>query len=380
MTIKQVQKLYKRTSTGAVQVWWQEVNDAGNGYRTVSGQLDGKLVTSAWTICEAKNVGRSNEMSPERQCVAEISSNYTKKLEQGGYKEQVDNIDEATFFKPMLAKDYDDHKPTAADYAKGIVYSQPKLDGMRCIMTKTGAWSRNGKPILTVPHLRKAWEIAAQTFGENLVLDGELYNHDLKADFDKIMSLCKKQKPTASELAESEALVQYWVYDLPSISYFDDRSEMLSHIVKRINLPSVVGVETTRVKSEAELNVMFETYLDAGFEGQIVRLSNAPYENKRTKQLLKHKEWVDAEFPIDEILEGTGNRAGMAGSAMFKTVDGKPFKANIMGDRAKLRDILARKEELKGAPATVTHFKRLTPDGKPRFGRVKYIHEGGRFG
>ena len=45
------------------------------------------------------------------------------------------------------------------------------------------------------------------------------------------------------------------------------------------------------------------------------RISASAYENKRTKQLLKRKEFQDAEFKIVEIVEGIGNRAGMAGFA-----------------------------------------------------------------
>ena len=46
--------LFKRTTTGAVQTWRQEFNPTGDGYRTVSGQLNGALVTSEWTICVGK--------------------------------------------------------------------------------------------------------------------------------------------------------------------------------------------------------------------------------------------------------------------------------------------------------------------------------------
>ena len=67
----------------------------------------------------------------------------------------------------------------------------------------------------------------------------------------------------------------------------------------------------------------------------------------------------------------------MAGAMMFETKDGKPFNANVMGDRDFLRDMLKRKKKIIGSDATVCYFK-PTPDGIPRFPRVKSVFEGKR--
>ena len=99
--IKQQRKLYKLTSTGATQVWYQEVD--GNKYRSVSGKLNGKHVTAEWTVVSGKNIGRANETSPVEQCLAEVQANYTKKLAQGAYSETLKGIDAAkvAYFKVM---------------------------------------------------------------------------------------------------------------------------------------------------------------------------------------------------------------------------------------------------------------------------------------
>ena len=44
--------------------------------------------------------------------------------------------------KPMLAHKYN---PEKADYP---AYIQPKLDGVRCVFTKNGAYSRTGKEFM----------------------------------------------------------------------------------------------------------------------------------------------------------------------------------------------------------------------------------------
>ena len=93
--------LYKRTSTGATQTWRMEVQ--GSSYRTISGQLYGKQVTSAWRDALPKNVGKSNETTGTQQAEAEVASQYKKKLEKD-YHESVEDIDVSKMFKAMTAQ------------------------------------------------------------------------------------------------------------------------------------------------------------------------------------------------------------------------------------------------------------------------------------
>lgn len=55
--------LYSRTNTGAVQTWTVEVSN--DSYRTIHGQLNGKLQTTEWTQCYTTNEGRANEIKYE---------------------------------------------------------------------------------------------------------------------------------------------------------------------------------------------------------------------------------------------------------------------------------------------------------------------------
>jgi DNA ligase-1 len=92
-----------------------------------------------------------------------------------------------------------------------------------------------------------------------------------------------------------------------------------------------------------------------------------PYEvGKRSKYLLKNKSFQDAEFEILDIVEGVGNKGGMAGFMIVKNVDGSTFKSNIKGDRDYCRMLLENKENFIGKLATIKFFN-LTPDGVPRF-------------
>ncbi|MSQ46725.1 MAG: hypothetical protein EXR24_07120, partial [Ignavibacteria bacterium] len=204
--IKSLALLYKQTTTGKTQTW--EIQVEADKFRTISGQLNGKLITNEWTVCNGKNIGQSNETSPSDQALKEAEAKITKKLETG-YSNSLTNVGRAKYFEPMLAHKF-------GDYESDLTYpvaSQPKLDGIRCIITKDGMSSRNGKPIASAPHI---FESLREFFLQHptIVLDGELYNHDLKKDFNKIVSLAKRTKPTSEDLKESEKMIQYWIYDM----------------------------------------------------------------------------------------------------------------------------------------------------------------------
>ena len=82
----------------------------------------------------------------------------------------------------MLAHKYEDHKHRL-DWDKPK-YSQPKLDGIRAIGRPDGLWSRKGEPITTVPHIIEPIQKLARRY--DVIFDGELYNHNLKDDFNYI--------------------------------------------------------------------------------------------------------------------------------------------------------------------------------------------------
>jgi DNA ligase-1 len=352
--------LYKRSVTGKVSTWRAEVED--NCFRTISGFLDGKSVTSEWTECKAKNVGKKNATTDEQQAHAEVEAMYTKRKDLG-YWSALEHIDTPVYFKPMLAHDYLDYK----DKVKFPIYSQPKLDGIRCIIREDGMWSRNGKQIISAPHI---YEALKPWFEQNpdLILDGELYANKDVADFNTIISCVRKTKPTAADL-ETSKKIQYWVYDIPSVDgTFIERFEEL----RDFNLPDCcVKVQTDQVDNLNDLHAYYFDYVSAGYEGQILR-TDSLYENKRSKSLLKHKSFVDAEFTILGVIEGKGNLTGKVGKLQFE-INGKPFESAVNGDWEYLAELLKR-NDLIGKQATVKYFE-LTEDGIPRFPKVIAIRD-----
>jgi len=382
---KKLQTLYKVDTKGKLREWTMHID--GNSFYAVKGLVEGKKTQDKPTVTIAKNVGRSNETTAKQQAELEAKAKFQKKLDSGYALNEID-AQEKKFYEPMLAHNYTDRKHEC----KYPVFSQPKLDGIRCVVRKEGdtlvGRTRNGKEIECIPHILKSLNRFFLAH-PNPILDGELYNHDLRDNFNKITSLVRKQKPVQSSkmtdkafakkqiefqerLVESENTIQYHVYDAPKIN--DSLTEAQTFDIRINELKSklpqnkhIVLVETNEAYDQQNLDNLYEQYLDAGYEGQMVRKSSSTYENKRSKFLLKRKEFMDAEYRVIDIEIGNGNRSGTAKHLVcFCDKTKQTFNSNIKGSFEYLKEVYDNRKEYIGQLATIKFFQ-LTPDGIPRF-------------
>lgn len=353
--------LYKRNKTGSIQVWTIEVE--GNQHRTIIGKKDGKMIVGEWTTEKGKNIGKSNETTPHQQALLVAERKIKKQLENH-YVENIKDVDKNRGFQPMLAAGL------KIDELKYPVLTQPKLDGLRCIVTVDGMFSRNGKPIISAPHI---YEQLAPLFDSDptLIFDGELYNHELKDDFNTIISLARKTKPKSEDLEQSAKMIEYWIYDLPRCQKNDDstvfstRMLMLHDLIEPLNAKNIKLTPTNNIFEEKDVMSYFQDYLAAGYEGQMIRLDE-PYEQRRSKSLLKHKEFQDTEYVIIDIGEGRGKRKGTAGFLVHENEEGRQFHSNLKFTYDEAKEIWENRDSYIGKTATVKFFNK-TPDNIPRF-------------
>jgi len=256
----------------------------------------------------------------------------------------------------MLAHKVDQ---TKVDYTKPV-FMQPKLDGVRCVIAlednQVIARSRTGKQWLNIQHVTESLQ---QFFASNpdTVLDGELYNHDLRNDFEKIISLVRKQKPTSDDRIEAAKLVQFHCYDYISNDDFSTRRQKLQTMPIYSNC--VLFVDTMFVVTQADSVKLHTKNLAQGYEGSILRL-NAPYECKRSRNLQKFKDFHDTEATIVDFVEGKGKRSGTLGKFIMCDADGITFGCppGKGYNYANLRDILININDYIGKTATFTYFER----------------------
>ena len=264
--------------------------------------------------------------------------------------------------KPMLAQVYDSSKFTIKLHDNVMV--QPKLDGIRCVFTKHGAYSRAGNKFMNLAHL----ELKLIPFfkkNPDVILDGELYNHKLKDNFEKIVSLVKKQKPTADDRLDAQHLIQYYVYDIipakPSLNEVHiKRHDFLCKEFNKKKYARIIQVTPTYpILTEENMKKFHKAFLENGYEGTIIR-ANQLYKNKRSPYLLKVKDFSDTEATIIGYEEGKGKRQGTLGKFLMIDDEGVEFgcppgKGYNYKD---LAEMLNNITDYIGKRATFTYFQR----------------------
>lgn len=360
-----LQPTYKRDLNGSIRMHVVEVE--GNKYRTESGLIDGTRTVSEWTEVFGKNAGKSNATTDEEQALRVATRIRQIRLEQGDH-EKIEDVDRGkSFMQPMLAARWDNVKDKVIVSEKSPIFIQPKLDGCRCLVSREGMQTRTGKVWVSAPHIFEQLKPIFEKYPD-LVLDGELYNHDLNEDFNKIISLVKKSKPTEEDLKESAEKVQYWIYDIWSDpGTFSDRAIHLNRLFSEnhcMHSPSFVQVNTYKITNKEDVQNYLERFVSQGYEGAIVRL-DAPYEFKRSKNLLKVKQFQDEEFPIVRIEEGRGNLSGKAGRIVVNA-DGVEVAAGLKFSHEEAEEIWKNRDYYIGKKATIKFFNK-TEDGSLRF-------------
>ena len=270
--------------------------------------------------------------------------------------------------KPMLAHKFDDKR---VNWSKPV-YIQPKLDGVRCLLTKHGAFSRTGKQFKNIAHI----ELALIPFFKqypDIVLDGELYNHKLKDDFEKIISLVRKQKPTADDRRNAQHLVQFHIYDYIDGKYESYKTRMHQLVNSAIYDIQIKYVPAYLVDSYNYAREIHTDFLAKGYEGSIIRLDGL-YKHGRSYDLMKFKDFSDDEATIVGYEAGKGKRTGTLGKFLMMDDEGiefgcPPGKGFTYKDLANILDNI---HDYIGKRATFTFFER-TKAGNYRHPQYKCI-------
>tara|TARA_R110000764_G_scaffold234388_1_gene328212 strand:+ start:531 stop:1805 length:1275 start_codon:yes stop_codon:yes gene_type:complete len=201
-------------------------------------------------------------------------------------------------FKVALAKEYESGK---CNWNDGW-YASRKLDGVRClaITDEDGnckLYSRMGKELTTLNKVKEAIEA---TNIVNTVFDGEicLVDEDGNEDFQGIM----KQLRRKDHQIENPA---YMMFDMLNIKDFNNQKseEILSDRLHTLRSFLNIDTQILRYTEQALINddEHFETWSKIAdyfnWEGVMLR-KDVGYEGKRTKNLVKVKQFHDAEYEV----------------------------------------------------------------------------------
>lgn len=269
------------------------------------------------------------------------------------------------------------------DAIKGMkwpVAVQPKIDGFRCIARVTGharLTSRKNIPYKGFQSIRDAIDmlrLPKKGFGSGrFYLDGEFFV-DTDGDFGKLSSAVKKgQTREDYDLPE----LQYIVYDCFDLDFMEvpylERANMISTLLKGTRLVAL-GYDLAHSLEDVDYRMM--EYLENGDEGLMVRALDSPYVlRKRSKYLLKHKEFQDSEFKIIGHAEGEGQDAGTV-IWQCETTDGlHQFMVRPMGTRKHRSQLLKHAKDYYGRMLTVKYFGLDPRTNIPRFPVGKAVRE-----
>jgi ATP-dependent DNA ligase len=243
---------------------------------------------------------------------------------------------------PMLANKWEDRKK----YISQPFYVQPKLDGVRLLVSKDGGISRTGK---VVP----GTEILGKGLEEGQYVDGEAFDPNL--NFEELTSTFKTDP----------LKLKFHVFDFFDLKKLDMTFEERWEKVKSLKNSHYEYVETTLVMLREHVPMVHKKHVEEGHEGTMIRDASSVYEvGQRSNYLLKFKDFQTEEYPIVDVKEGTGREKGTA--IWVCKVGEQHFSARPEGTLEVRKKFLEEKDKYIGKRLTV-RFQNLTALGVPRF-------------
>ena len=205
------------------------------------------------------------------------------------------------------------------------------------------------------------------------VLDGELFNNDLRQQLNEISKLIRRTvNISQDDLDRSEKLVRYYIYDgydfgINKDCCYKERKKWIdANVVSSYKY--VMPVKDFAINSESDLDKYYSSFIDDGHEGVMLRYSNMGYEHKRSKNLLKVKPEDSEEAVIVDIKEGTGNWSG-TGKTITLDWNGKIFDASFKGSYEEAAQFFKERKKWIGQNVEFL-YNGLTGKGTPNFARV----------
>ncbi len=369
--------LFGESSHGKRKVWNISVEDRDDlgVIITEHGYEDGKKVVNEKVISSGKNIGKKNETTPVQQAISEAKSAWNKKKD-AGYKAEgevaigvtggagasgsdSDSVvsETAAVPLPMLAQDFNKR-------GKSISFPclvQRKLDGVRCVASAKGLFSRNGKAF---PHLKTIKAEILAIGEEGILLDGELYSDTLT--FQEIVGLVKKEKIKPADEAKLNQ-IHLCVYDVIDTTLTNvERNAKLTDMFAKHKFHYLRLLASEECLSRDQVGEFHARYVAEGYEGLMLRNKAGKYRvGVRSTDLQKYKEFEDAEYQVTGYKEGEGLEKGCV-IWICKTPKGQEFAVRPRGTHEERAELFSDADSYVGKKLTV-RYQELTTDGLPRF-------------
>jgi DNA ligase-1 len=187
-----------------------------------------------------------------------------------------------------------------------------KLDGVRGYWDGEQLWSKNGKNF----HPPAAFVRDLPDFA----LEGELWGG--RNTFESTASIVLKE-----EAHDGWLQLKFAIFDVPGAGGdFTRRLQMAQDWFAAHPSPYAFVIAQTPARHGKHLQQELQRVEKLGGEGLIVRNPDAPYIGGRSMEILKVKDFQDAEAVVVGHLPGRGRNHGMLGALLVELPDGTRFK------------------------------------------------------
>lgn len=387
--------LYKRDSKNKIRQWMiSVVQQTGTvfGIETTDGIVGGKLKAPVFKEAVPNNQFKNSEAKAEAMYEAAI----VKKLRSNYFETIADIKDEDVLFMPtgcpggMIWEEF-----KGKSHVKYPALASPKLDGSKLYSTwrenRVFLNTRSAKEHKNFRHIEEALK-SFYDKNPNIVLDGEAYNHEYADRFEELQSIFRKESPTEEQRAISKDIAKFYIYDAVDLNNPDmtatERQVLLMTIFHKHlkGIDCLVEWHSKLVYSEEDYDSFHEKCMDEGFEGTVLKISSAPYVQRKNKFVMKRKPKFDCEFEVVDILEGTGTAKGIASAVkidlntgtgineahdlLLSATDFQDAGMASGWNHAMLKEMLENREDYVGNMATI-EYGGITSYGKLRFPKFK---------
>ena len=234
-------------------------------------------------------------------------------------------------------------------------FMSEKIDGIRAYWDGNKLWSRTGKEI-------NASQSFLENFPKETTLDGELFmSPEIKVNttdslFSQVCSITRKKEPVDEEWLN----ISFYVFDTVEKSVpFIERLKIIETLPKT---PNIIILKQHKIKSDEELDKFHQFIRKEGGEGVMIKNPRGMYVGKRSKDLLKLKQFYDTEVKIISYKPGTGKYVNMLGGYNCEMVNGKQITVGSGMDDNERNNPL----EI-GTFITIKYFELTSKNQVPRF-------------
>jgi ATP-dependent DNA ligase len=406
--VSDVDKYYLQTEHGVLNgnmvIHFKEI-PRGKGKKTIEEQAIFEA-TSLWTEKKRKGYNETIQQAVNVQLHNVPSASQTQIQTQSilvGNKEENDENNQETMkeetnkvqFYPMLANTFEWEMFTKKKIEYPVMV-QRKYDGIRCwtrynngedlLKKQIVLTSRNATEFNNFEHIRDALHTWYQWIrgrtNKQIYFDGELYTDALP--FEQISGLTRMKEGLNVLNQQLQRKIEYHIYDCYVVGEsnmgFAERNRLLAELYGEYpgsgtgTKNHIVLVPTYVVNNHEELRQHQQQFIEEGYEGIMIRVPGGKYEpKKRSKYLLKYKEFMEEEYEICGYHEGTGDDIGTV-IWHCRMNGGQEFGVKPRGTREERRKMLEEASKYMGKKLTVI-YQELTNDGVPRFPVGKCVRD-----